>query len=56
MMYKNIITFINFIKSKDGIGNKPTLISEVRKKFKLTKDRSVYYSKSFAVRFSYSTS
>lgn len=56
MIHKDITTFINFIKSKDGIGNKFALISEVQKKFKLTKDRSVYYSKSFACRFSYSSS
>jgi len=56
MMHKDIIEFINFIKTKDGIGNKSALISEVQKKFKLTKDRSVYYSKHFAVRFSYSAS
>jgi hypothetical protein len=56
MMHKDIIEFINFIKAKDGIGNKSALINEVQKKFKLTKDRSVYYSKHFAVRFSYSAS
>ncbi len=55
-MHKDIISFISFIKSKNGIGNKSTLISEVQKKFKLTKDRSVYYSKHFSVRFSYSAS
>jgi len=56
MMHKEIISFINFIKSKDGIANKANLIKEVQEKFKLTKDRSVYYSKYFAVRFSFSTS
>ncbi|MEK9134932.1 MAG: hypothetical protein AAB451_01395, partial [Patescibacteria group bacterium] len=56
MMNKDTFSFINFIKSKDGIGNKATLIDEVQKKFKLTKDRSIFYSKHFAVRFSYSAS
>lgn len=56
MMHKNIVSFISFIKSKDGVANKASLISEVQKKFNLTKDRSVYYSKHFSVRFSYSSS
>jgi len=56
MINKEVFSFINFIKSKDGIGNKSVLIGEVQKKFKLTKDRSVYYSRSFSVRFSYSAS
>jgi len=56
MMHRDIISFINFVKSKDGIANKANLIKEVQDKFKLTKDRSVYYSKNFAVRFSFSTS
>lgn len=56
MIHKDIVSFINFIKSKNGIGNKSTLIGEVQRKFKLTKDRSVYYSKHYSVRFSYSSS
>ena len=56
MIHKEIVSFISFIKSKDGIANKANLIKEVQNKFKLIKDRSVYYSKNFAVRFSYSTS
>lgn len=56
MMHKDVVSFINFIKSKDGVANKANLIVEVQKKFKLTKDRSVYYSKHFSVRFSYSSS
>lgn len=55
-MHKDVVSFINFIKSKDGIGNKSLLIEEVQKKFRLTKDRSVYYSDYFSVRFSYSSS
>ena len=56
MMHEDIVLFINFIKSKGGVANKANLISEVQKKFKLTKDKSVYYSKHFSVRFSYSSS
>jgi hypothetical protein len=56
MINKAIFSFIDFIKSKDGIGNKVLLISEAQKKFNLTRDRSVYYSEYFSVRFSFSTS
>src|SRR3989338_4637461 len=56
MMNREIKSFIDFVKSKDGIGNKSVLIEESQKIFKLTKDRSVYYSKNFSVRFSYSSS
>lgn len=56
MVHKDIIELINLIQSKDGIGNKTSLIAEVQHKFKLTKNRSVYYSTHFAVRFSYSSS
>ncbi len=55
-MNKLIINFLNFIESKNGVGNKSTLIKEVQKKFNLTKDRSVYYCEAFAVRFSSSKS
>jgi len=56
MINKEIKSFIDFVQSKNGIGNKSVLIEEVQKNFKLTKDRSVYYSKNFSVRFSYSSS
>lgn len=56
MINKELATFIKYIKSKDGIGNKSILIREAQKKFKFTKDRSVYYSEYFSVRFSFSTS
>lgn len=56
MMNREIKSFIDFVKSKDGVGNKSVLIEEAQKIFKLTKDRSVYYSKNFSVRFSYSSS
>ena len=56
MLNEDIKSFIEFIKSKDGIGNKSALIEEVQKIYKLTKDRSIYYTKNFSVRFSYSSS
>ena len=56
MINKEIKSFIEFVESKDGVGNKSVLIEETQKTFKLTKDRSVYYSKNFSVRFSYSSS
>lgn len=56
MINKEIKSFFEFVKSKDGIGNKSVLIEEIQETFKLTKDRSVYYSKNFSVRFSYSSS
>ncbi|PIU82756.1 MAG: hypothetical protein COS68_07655 [Elusimicrobia bacterium CG06_land_8_20_14_3_00_38_11] len=55
-MNKDVFSFIDFIKSNDGIGNKALLIKKAQRKFKLTRDRSVYYSGYFSVRFSYSSS
>lgn len=56
MVHKNMFSIINFIKERDGVGNKSELIKEVQEKFCLTKDRSVYYSEDYAIRFSYSSS
>lgn len=56
MINKEIKSFVKLVKSKDGIGNKSVLIEKIQETFKLTKDRSVYYSKNFSVRFSYSSS
>ncbi len=55
-MHKDVFTLINFIQVLDGIGNKSTLIKKVQERFHLTKDRSVYYSEHYAIRFSYSSS
>ena len=55
-MNKNIFEFIDYIQSKNGAQNKSALIVDVQNKFNLTKDRSIYYSEHFAVRFSYSSS
>jgi len=46
----------NFISSHDGINDKGALTTLVVDKFSLIKDRSVYYSTDFAIRFSSSQS
>lgn len=51
-MNKAVLSLIQFVESQDGIANKSALIKRVRDKFRLTKDRSVYYSPHFAIRFS----
>lgn len=56
MINKQIFYLIDFIHSKNGIGNKSKLIEEVQKKFRFTKDRSVFYSENLAIRFSSSNS
>lgn len=55
-MHKDVLTLISFIKGLDGIGNKSTLIKKVQEKFHLIKDRSIYYSEHYAIRFSSSSS
>ncbi|MBI4039526.1 hypothetical protein HY388_01740 [Candidatus Daviesbacteria bacterium] len=55
-MNKNIFTLIDFITSCNGVGNKSVLIEKVQERFGLIKDRSVYYSEHYAIRFSYSVS
>ena len=55
-MHKDVFSLINFIRELDGIGNKSTLIEKVQNKFHLTRDRSIYYSEHYAIRFSYSSS
>jgi hypothetical protein len=49
-------SFIEFIKSHDGIGNKAKLTTLAAGQYGLIKDRSAYYCNSFAVRFSQSSS
>jgi N-acetylglucosamine kinase-like BadF-type ATPase len=56
MINKKVFELVDFIRSKDGIGNKAELINAVQKEFALTKDRSVYYSEHFAIRYSSSQS
>lgn len=51
-MNKAVLSLIQFIESQDGTANKSALIRRVRDEFRLTKDRSVYYSPHYAIRFS----
>ena len=56
-MNKKAKEFVEYIISnKAPYGDKSTVITESQNKFQLTKDRSVYACKSFAVRFSWSKS
>lgn len=55
-MNKAVNSLIDFIRSRDGITDKAILAESVHENFKLTKDRSVYYSEYFAIRFSSSRS
>lgn len=54
--YKDIHEFIEFIKGKDGIGDKNKLICMLENKYNLIKARSVYKHDSFNIRFSQSKS
>ena len=51
-MNTQITALIQFIREQDGINDKAKLSALVASKFSLTKDRSVYYNDSFAIRFS----
>ena len=56
-MNKKAKEFVEYIISnKAPYGDKSTVITDSQNKFQLTKDRSVYACKSFAVRFSWSKS
>lgn len=56
MISKQALDLISFLETTNGVRDKSTLIEQVQEKFHLTKDRSVYYSDTFAVRFSSSAS
>lgn len=56
MIHEDTFAIINFILAQHGIGDKLKLIKRVQKKFGLTKDRSVFYSEHYAIRFSSSSS
>ncbi|MBP9827864.1 hypothetical protein KBC55_01790 [Patescibacteria group bacterium] len=56
MIDDEVLDLIAFLKAKDGIGNKASLMKAVLDQFRLTKDRSVYYSEHLAIRFSSSGS
>lgn len=51
-MSSQISTLIQFIRKNDGINDKAKLTKLVSDEFQLTKDRSVFYNDSFAIRFS----
>lgn len=48
---ERIEQLVEFISTKDGITDKKQLESQVKLKFNLTKDRSVFYCDWFAIRF-----
>lgn len=47
-----IVQLLALLKQRDGINDKTSLATLVSEKFQLVKDRSVYYCKDFAIRFS----
>jgi len=49
-MNTQITALIQFIREQDGINDKAKLSALVASKFSLTKDISVYYNDSFAIR------
>ena len=51
-MNSSVLKLIDFIRAHDGIADKATLTRLTQRKFVLTKDRSVYYSPYYAIRFS----
>jgi len=55
-MSSKIQELLAFIKKHDGINDKSKLCKLVTDNFSLTKDRSVYYCKEFAIRYSSSNS
>lgn len=55
MYNKRVIDdLVQFIESNDGIADKEKLARLVQREFHLVKDRSVYYCRDFAIRFSHS--
>ncbi len=55
-MHPQVLDFIAFIESLNGVGDKARLIEAAVERFKFIKDRSVFYTEGFAVRFSYTGS
>ncbi len=53
-MNSSVKELLAYINENNGIGDKSKLIKKVVSKFSLTKDRSIYYSPFFAIRFSQS--
>lgn len=55
-MDKQVYSLISYMEGLNGRTDKAQLVQSVQAKFGLTKDRSVYYSDTFAIRFSSSKS
>jgi hypothetical protein len=55
-MFEEIATLVAFIEKHGGKADKGALARMVQEQFALTKDRSVFYSVNFAIRFSTSSS
>ena len=51
-MNKAVFELIDYIRAHDGIADKAALSKQMWQKFALIKDRSVYYSPHYAIRFS----
>jgi len=50
-MNQTVFELIDYIRAHDGIANIATLSILVQQSFKLIKDRSIFYSSNFAIRF-----
>lgn len=55
-MCEHLAALFHLIRKNDGINDKARLVRAVTEKFRLTKDRSVYYCADYAIRFSSSVS
>ena len=51
-MNPSVYALISFIASHDGVADKSRLARLVTAEFNLTRDSSVYYSATYAIRFS----
>ncbi|MCY3799832.1 MAG: hypothetical protein OXG23_09205 [Chloroflexi bacterium] len=51
-MNRAVFELIDYIRARDGIADKATLSEQTQQNFALIKDRSVYYSSHYAIRFS----
>jgi len=52
-MNRAVFELIDYIRAHDGIADKATLSKQTQQKFALTKDRSVFYSSHYAIRFQF---
>lgn len=56
MISDSALELVRFLEGAGGAVDKSSLIENVQKHFGLTKDRSIYYAETFAIRFSSSAS